>query len=98
MPLPDNIPEELVNLLTNMILFGWLLPLIAWVEIISGILICIPKTRLIGAIALFPIQVGILLTHLKQAPSGLGLAIVLILIHLWIFYENKSKLLQLLKS
>lgn len=98
MPMPDNIPMEMVDLLTNMLKFGWLLPLIAWVEIIGGILVCIPKTRLVGALALFPIQVGILLTHLNQAPSGLALSLILLAINLWIFIENKDKLLQLLKS
>ena len=98
MPMPDDLPEEMLNLFMNLMEFGWLLPLVAWVEIIGGILLILPKTRALGAVVLFPVQVGILLIHLNQAPEGLALAIVLMAIHLWIIFENKDKYLPMLKA
>jgi len=56
---------------------GWLFPLIAVAEITGGVLFITNKFRALGAIILFPVLVGILLTHILIAPSGLPIAIVL---------------------
>lgn len=40
----------------------WLLPLIAVAEIIGGILVIISKNKALGAIIIFPVMVGVLLT------------------------------------
>ncbi|SFS34158.1 DoxX-like family protein [Zhouia amylolytica] len=91
MPPPDNLPEELVNLMTAFVESGWIMPLLAIVEIIGGILFIIPKYRALGAAMIFPVMVGILLTHIIIAPSGLPIAMVLFAINLWVIYENRHK-------
>ena len=74
------------------------MPLIAVVEIIGGVLVITNKFRALGAIVLFPITVGVFLTHSINIPSGLPIAIVLMLIHLWIIIENREKYLPMIKS
>ena len=97
-PIPADLPENLVNAMKALMEISWLLPLIAVFEIIGGILFIFQKTRALGAIIILPINVGVFLTHLCMAPSGLPIAIVLMLINLWIIYENRAKYLPMVGS
>jgi uncharacterized membrane protein YphA (DoxX/SURF4 family) len=69
----------------------WLMPLIATVEIIAGILFIIPKTRALAALMILPIMVGITLHHLTYAPEGLLMAVILLLINSWVIIDNRKK-------
>ncbi|HPF12349.1 MAG TPA: DoxX family protein [Flavobacteriaceae bacterium] len=91
MPAPDDIPENMIQLMGAIDQFGWLMPLIGLVEVLGGILIILPKTRALGAIVIFPIMVGIMLTHLINSQMGLPIASVLFVILLWVLYENRKK-------
>lgn len=97
MPTPENLPEAVVKDNAALMEISWLMPLIALAEILGGLLILFPKTRALGALVIFPIMVGILLTHTFVAPSGLPMAIVLWAILLWIILDNKQKYLALIK-
>ena len=97
MPMPNDIPEGLMKLMSAFMQIGWLLPLVAIVEITGGVLVILPKTRALGAIVILPIVVGILLTHAINAPSGLPVALILFAIELWIIIENRAKYLPMIK-
>ena len=97
MPVPEDLPQNMINLMTAMMTFGWLMPLVAIAEIIGGILFMINKFRALGAIVIFPVLVGIVLTHTVNTPSGLPLALVLFVIELWVIFENREKYLQMIK-
>lgn len=75
----------------------WLMPLIAVVEILGGLFCITSKYRALGAIILFPIMIGILLINLFNAPSGLPIAVVLILINIWIMIENREKYMPMIR-
>ncbi|MBI2280829.1 MAG: DoxX family protein [Bacteroidetes bacterium] len=96
-PVPDDMPEAMVKLTEALMSISWLMPLVAVVEIVGGILFIIPKFRALGAIIIFPIVVGIVLTHTINEPSGLPMALVLLLINLWVFFENREKYLPMIK-
>lgn len=96
-PVPPDMPAELVKVNTALMQIGWLMPLIAVVELIGGVLLLIPKYRALGAIILFPIMIGILLIHATVAVSGLPLAIILAGILVWILWENRTKYLKLIE-
>ncbi len=96
-PTPDNLPEELMKDNAALMEISWLMPLIAYAEIIGGLLLFFPKTRALGILVLFPVMVGILLTHIFVAPSGLVMALVLWAVFIWLIYENKAKYLVLFK-
>lgn len=91
MPVPEDMAEEMVKDFNAIIEISWLMPLIAVAELIGGILIIFPKTRALGAVILFPVMVGILLTHIFVDTSGLPIAIVIWAILLWIIFENREK-------
>lgn len=97
MPVPDNLPEPLVKDNLALMEISWLMPLIATAEIIGGILIIFKKTRALGALIVFPVMVGVLLTHITVARDGLPIALVIWAILLWIIFDNRQKYLNLLQ-
>jgi len=96
MPVPEDIPENMLKIIGAFMEIGWLMPLIAVAEIIGGILFIIPKVRALGAIVIFPVMVGIMLTHLISSPSGLPVAIVLFAVNIWVIFENWKKYLPMI--
>ena len=97
-PVPDDLPESMIKLMGAFMQIGWLFPLVAVVEIVGGLLFIIPKFRALGAIIIFPVMVGILLTHLINSPSGLPIALVLFAINLWVIVENREKYLPMIAA
>lgn len=97
MPIPEDLPENMVKLMSALMEVSWLIPLVAFAEILGGLLFAIPKTRVLGAMVIFPVIIGILLTNINSAPSGLPIALILLAINLWIIYENREKLSLLIR-
>ena len=97
MPPPADLPEALIKDNAALAEIVWLMPLIAIAEIIGGALIVYPKTRALGALVVFPVMAGVLLTHIFVYPSGLPIALVIWAILGWIIYDQKEKYLGLLK-
>lgn len=95
-PVPPDMPAELIKDNAAFMEVVWLMPLIAVVELVGGVLLLLPKFRAFGAIILFPIMVGILLLHATVALSGLPLAIILAGILVWILWENRAKYFAML--
>ncbi|MDP2415021.1 DoxX family membrane protein [Daejeonella sp.] len=96
-PVPEDLPENMKKINDAFMEIGWLLPLVGAEEILGGILFIIPKTRALGALVILPVMVGILLTHIIIMPAGLGMAIVLMAINLWVIYENREKYLPMIR-
>jgi uncharacterized membrane protein YphA (DoxX/SURF4 family) len=98
MPMPDNMPENMMKMFTGMMAIPWLLPLIGVAETVGGILFVIPKYRALAALIIFPVTVGIVLTHITVAPSGLPIALVLLAILIWVIVENREKYIPMVSS
>ncbi|MEO5910510.1 MAG: DoxX family membrane protein [Pelobium sp.] len=96
MPMPENLPEKMLNAMKAFIEIGWLLPLVGIAEIVGGFFIIIPKTRALGALIILPIMVGITLTNIFQDSSGLPIVFILWAILIWIMVENKKRYLPLI--
>jgi len=90
MPMPENMSKESLLDFQAMKEILWLMPLLGLTEIIGGLLIIFPQKRALGAVILFPIVVGIVLTHVFVDRSGLPMAIVITAILGWIIYENRD--------
>jgi putative oxidoreductase len=91
MPAPTDLPPSMVKVMKAFMDISWLMPLVGVAEIIGGILFIIPKYRPLGAIIVFPVMIGILLTNIFDAPSGLPIALVLLAVNLWALFENRAK-------
>ena len=96
-PMPKDMPENMIKLMGAIKEIGWLLPLVGVAEIVGGILFITNKFRALGAIIIFPVLAGIILTHIFIAPSGLPMALVLLGIELWVIIENRDKYLPMIK-
>lgn len=97
MPIPEDLPQEVMVMFEAMTKITWLMPLIAVFEIIGGILIIVPRLRALGALVLTPIMVGIVAHHIALGdlnPLPFAMAAILI----WIIFENRVKYLPLIKK
>ncbi|TDM00363.1 MAG: DoxX family protein [Flavobacteriaceae bacterium] len=83
---------EAIELLTTAC---WVMPLAGVVELLAGVLLMIPRLKNIGAIMIFPVLVGILLFNLKSESSFTPMTIGLLLINLWMLWENRERLKEL---
>jgi uncharacterized membrane protein YphA (DoxX/SURF4 family) len=97
MPMPKDMPANMLKVAAAFDAIGWLMPLVAVVEIVGGILVIFPKYRALGALMIFPVMIGILLTHIFNAPSGLPVALVLFAVLAWIMIDNRGKYAVLFK-
>jgi uncharacterized membrane protein YphA (DoxX/SURF4 family) len=98
LPMPENLPEPMLETFKSFMQIGWLFPLIATVEIIGGVLFMVPKYRALAALMLFPILVGVLLFHSNQAPQGLPMAVIVMGINIWAIVEDWHKFQPLIKE
>jgi uncharacterized membrane protein YphA (DoxX/SURF4 family) len=96
MPPPPDLPEAMVKDFGAIMEISWLMPLLGTAEILGGLLIIIPKTRALGTLVLFPVVLGILLTHIFVEASGLPIALVIVALMGKLIYDNRAKYLQLI--
>jgi len=96
MPVPEGLPEALTKDNDAFAEISWLMPLVGFAEVLGGLLILVPRTRALGALVVFPVMAGVLLTHLTVAPGGLVMALILWAVLLWIIIDNKQKYLPLI--
>ncbi len=97
MPVPDDLPEGFMKMMGAFAQIGWVIPLLGIVEIIAGLLFIFPKTRALGAIVIFPIMIGILLTHITAIPQALPMSIALLAVNLWVIFEEREKYLPMIR-
>ncbi|MCR9263277.1 MAG: DoxX family protein [Flavobacteriaceae bacterium] len=91
MPVPEDLPESLMQMMQAIMTMGWLIPLVGLVELVGGILFLFKRTRALGAIVILPVMVGILLINTITDTSGLPIALPLFAINLWVIIENWPK-------
>jgi uncharacterized membrane protein YphA (DoxX/SURF4 family) len=97
MPVPEDMPENLLRMMKAFMEISWLMPLVGAVELVGGILFIPPKTRALGAIVILPVMIGILLTNIFVVPSGLPIALILFIINVWVLFENREKYLPMIR-
>jgi uncharacterized membrane protein YphA (DoxX/SURF4 family) len=97
MPVPQEMSEAMSNDFKALMEIAWLMPLVGIAEIFAGVLVMFQKTRALGILVIFPVMVGVLLTHVFVDPGNLIIAVVIWIIITWIIYENREKYLGLLK-
>ncbi|WP_411273147.1 DoxX family protein [Daejeonella sp.] len=90
MPMPELTPEQ-IKFFTAFTSITWLMPLVAAVEIIGGLLFLIPRTRALGAIVILPVMVGVIIHHAIIDQSGIIIALVLMAINILAIMDYRSK-------
>ncbi|MDC6364376.1 MULTISPECIES: DoxX family membrane protein [Flavobacteriaceae] len=98
MPVPEDLPESLMQMMQAIMTMDWLIPLVGLVELVGGMLFLFKKTRALGAIVILPVMVGILLINTVTDTSGLPIALPLFAINLWVIIENWPKYKPMFQS
>jgi len=98
LPIPKDIPAEMAKDMKAYIEISWLMPLVGIAEIVGGVLFIIKKYRALGALVVFPITAGVLLTNITVAPSGLPIALALLAINVWVIIENRAKYMPMIND
>lgn len=97
MPAPKDMPQNAMAMFGAFMQIKWLMPLTGVAEILGGILIIIPRYRALGALIIFPIMVGIVLTALTLS-SGLPMVFTLFAILVWVIIENREKYIPMISK
>jgi uncharacterized membrane protein YphA (DoxX/SURF4 family) len=97
MPVPKDMPPNAMAMFGAIMQIKWLMPLIGIAEIVGGILVIIPRFRALGAVIIFPVMVGILLTVISLS-SGLPMVLVLWAVLIWILFENREKYFHMIRE
>ena len=98
MPVPKDLPEDLMKAFGAFMQIGWVLPLVAVAEILGGFLIVFPRTRALGALVIFPVMAGAFITNAVYYQQGLPMVIAMAAILIWIMVENRNKYLPLVSK
>lgn len=97
MPMPENLPESIMNIMGAFMQIKWLMPLVGIIEIVAGALFISKKYRALGAVMILPVMIGIIVHHAYYDPAGLLIPLILLAIVIWALVENKDKISPLFK-
>ena len=91
-PTPDDLPEKVAAFMGAMVATGYFLPVLKAVETLSGLLLLIRKFPALALVLLAPIVVQILLFHIFLEPSGLPIAILVVVLEAYLgFFVYKDR-------
>lgn len=77
---------------------GYLMKLVAVVEIVAGLSFLVNKYVALMAVVLMPVMLNAFLVHLFLDPSGIAGATVLLVFTILIMLENKGRYKDILKA
>src|SRR5687768_5331016 len=98
MPPPKEMPAAMMQMFTGMTQISWLIPLIAVAEIVGGILFITNKYRVLGALIIFPVMIGIMLTHILVVRRALSIATPLFAVLAGAMIEIRHKYCPLIQK
>jgi uncharacterized membrane protein YphA (DoxX/SURF4 family) len=85
-----EMPEPAGAFFGAMAATGFMIPLVAIVEIAVGALLVLKKWVPFALVALFPITIGFILFHLALAPAGIGAAALVAILHVALLYNYRD--------
>lgn len=97
--IPMEHPEGIVGeVMMGFINAGYLMPTVAIVEIVVGLLFILNKYIPLALLLLAPISINIVGFHLALDPAGVGGAAFIMIVNIYFFYVNRDKFLFLLQD
>lgn len=95
LPMPE-LTEEQMALFGAFATIKWIFPLVAFIEVIGGVMFIIPKTRALAALVILPVMVGIVAHHAAHDPAGLAIPLIMMAINILVIVDNKDKYMPML--
>ena len=90
-------PEAMQTWFAGMMATEYLLPLVAIVEIVTGILFLVNKFVPLALVILLPVMLNAMLVHAFMDPKHIVGAAVFLFINIFLMYQHKSAYKELLK-
>lgn len=97
MPMPP-MPEAAGAFMGALVKSGYLMVVVAIVEIITGALLLAKKFVPLALIILFPVMLNAFLFHLFLDPAGIGGAFMAVAMNIFLFFANKNAYSNLLTA
>ena len=97
MPMPP-MPEAAGAFMGALVDSGYLMTLVALVEIVAGVSILINKYKTLALVILLPVILNAFLFHLFLDLSGIAGSAVALMMNLFLMYANKESYRSLLKA
>lgn len=91
-------PEGAMGFLGGLASSGYFFPFLKGTEVLVGLALLTGFFAPLALVVLAPITLNILLFHAILAPAGVGLAIVILVLHLTAAYRHKDVYAPLLKA
>ena len=96
-PMPPH-PGESGEFMGALAKSGYIFPIVAIVEIVTGVLLLINKYKALALIILFPVMLNAFLFHLFLDAAGIGGAAFAIIMNVFLIFTNKDSYSKMLKS
>lgn len=97
MPMPP-LPESAGAFMAALAASGYIMPIVAFVEIGAGVLLMINKFKPLALIVLFPIALNAFLFHAFLDLPGIGGAALLIIMNVFLMFSEKDAYASMLKA
>lgn len=97
MPMPP-LPENAMAFMSALVSSGYIMAIVAIVEIVAGALLLFNKYQALTLVVLFPIVLNAFLFHLFLDVSGIAGAALAIAMNIFLMIKNKASYSQLFKA
>lgn len=94
----EAIPEGAMALLGAFIKSGYLLHLVAGTEAVCGALLLLNRFVPLALAMIAPVIVNIMLFHIYLAPSGMGVAIFVLVLELYLAWSYRNAFIPMLEA
>ncbi len=98
MPTPPNLPEPVASFLGAMMKTGYMMPLISGTQVIVGALLLINRFVPLALALIAPEVVNIILFHIYLSPQGLGMAIFVVILELYLAWAYRKAFAPMLAA
>ncbi len=96
-PQPEMSGDAL-DVMMGFVKSGYIMPIVAIVEIVAGILLLIGRFVPLALVILFPVMLNALLFHLALDPGGAAGAGVAVVLNIILFFAYKDRFAGILKA
>ncbi|MCB0349522.1 MAG: DoxX family protein [Bdellovibrionales bacterium] len=89
MPPPPNMPEKLMTFMSGLMATTYFFPLLKITEIVCGALLLLGMFVPLALVVLAPIVINIFMVHAFMEPSGLPMAIAIVILMIYLSFFAK---------
>lgn len=97
-PPPESMPKAMQDFFELFVKSGYLLPLVKGTEVVAGALLLANRFVPLALVVLAPVIVNIVLVHLLLAPEGLGIALLVLALELFLAWVHRRAFAPLLAA